>query len=251
MQILGHIPKHPFAVSAHLSNTAVLTYAVAADQLRALLPPCLELDTFTAITEPFGFIAVALVQTEALRPSKLPQQLGRSFFLIGYRIFVRYTDMRGKRLRGLYILGSQTDSKVMQIFGNALTHYRYTHIDVTLNSDQAGSDVYYSEKAGIEIKLCRVPDAALPTESVFADWKQARRFTGPLPHTFSYDAHREEVCIVLGLRQNWKPEPAVVDMARVSFLDRMPFTGARLSSAFQVKNVDYQWQAGRTEPWPR
>ena len=97
---------HPFAVSAHFVRSTVLTYALPLAVLAPLLPPPLSLDTFEG---EHAFVAVAMVETKALRPQGFPAALGNDFFLIGYRVFVRYTDQRGKRLRGLYILRSETN----------------------------------------------------------------------------------------------------------------------------------------------
>ena len=87
----------------------------------------MTLDTFK---DQWAFIAVAMVQTSGLRPKGFPRFLGRDFFLIGYRIFVRFTTKEGKRLRGLYIIKSETNSEIMKFAGNIFTHYNYktTHI---------------------------------------------------------------------------------------------------------------------------
>jgi hypothetical protein len=50
----------------------------------------------------------------------------------------------------------------------------------------------------------------LPAGSPVADWKEARRFAGPLPFTFTYDAAREQRLIIEGVRENWKPVPVTV-----------------------------------------
>ena len=76
---------------------------------------------------------VAMVQTRELRPKGLPKFRGNSFFLIGYRIFVRYINKAGKRLRGLYILKSETDKKKMEWLGNIFTHYNYSTTDIQLS----------------------------------------------------------------------------------------------------------------------
>src|SRR3954464_5273530 len=98
------LKNHPFAVEAHFESSVVLTFAVPKEQLRKLIPGCLELDTFD---DKWGFVAVAMVQTTGLRPKGFPKFMGNDFFLIGYRIFVRFTNNKGKRLRGLYILKSE------------------------------------------------------------------------------------------------------------------------------------------------
>ena len=75
--------------------------------------------------------------------------MGSDFFLMGYRVFVRYTSSRGNSLRGLYILGSQTDSRRMEFFGNIFTHYKYSTIDVEQTREN-GLVTVKSEVGGLE-----------------------------------------------------------------------------------------------------
>ena len=114
-------------MEAHFDSSLVLTFAVPKEQLQSFIPECLELDTFQ---DKWAFIAIAMVQTSGLRPKGFPKFMGNDFLLIGYRIFVRYTNNEGKRLRGLYIIKSQTDKKKMEFFGNIFTHYKYTTINI-------------------------------------------------------------------------------------------------------------------------
>ncbi len=107
------LKNHPFAVEAFFENSLVLTYAVPKEHLQCLIPPCLELDTFE---DKWGFVAVALVQTKDLRPKGAPKFMGNDFFLAGFRIFVKFHNNRGKRLRGLYILKSETNKRKMSFF---------------------------------------------------------------------------------------------------------------------------------------
>lgn len=113
--------RHAIPMKAHLRASLVLTYAVPAEVLRPMLAPRLQLDTYGE----FGFLAIAMVETRRLRPAFLPEQVGMSFFLAGYRIFTRYRTRAGRNLRGLRILRSDTDRRTMQVFGNLLTHYGY------------------------------------------------------------------------------------------------------------------------------
>src|SRR3569833_3044424 len=101
--MLSFLKNHPFAVEAFFQSSIVLTLAAPKEQLQHLIPKCLSLDTFD---DKWAFIAVALVQTKHLRPKGFPKILGNNFFLIGYRVFVRYRNYAGKKLRGLYILRS-------------------------------------------------------------------------------------------------------------------------------------------------
>ena len=113
--------RHPFAVSAHFRHSLVLAYALPASALEQWLPPLLEPDRHGDL----GFAAAAFVQTERMRPSPFPRALGLDFFLGGYRIFVRVADRPS--LRGLYILRSDTDRRLLTFLGNLFTSYRYPH----------------------------------------------------------------------------------------------------------------------------
>ncbi len=104
------LKNHPFAVQAYFEHSIVLSFAVPKEELEPLIPACLELDTFQ---DKWAFVTLAMVQTKSLRPKGFPKILGNDFFLLGYRIFVKYQTNKGKRLRGLYILKSETDSKKM------------------------------------------------------------------------------------------------------------------------------------------
>lgn len=197
------LKNHPFAVSAHFERSTVLTFAVPQDQLISYLPECLELDTFQ---DKWAFLAVAMVQTKDLRPKGTPKFLGNDFFLIGYRIFVRYKTSYGKRLRGLYIIKSETNKKKMEFFGNIFTHYNYTTTDINL-LERNGFRSFSSYKSNFQLIIDTTEnEAKLPADSPFSEWKEARRFAGPLPFTFTYNSEDSSVLIIEGVRSNWKPK---------------------------------------------
>lgn len=242
---MRRLKQHPFPVSAYFKQSLVLTFALPATALRSLLPPPLTLDTYN---DEVGFIAVALVQTRHLRPTGFPKWMGNDFFLAGYRIFTRYQNQKGKRLRGLYILESQADKQKMVLLGNLMTHYRYSKITV-IQSVQDGIYSVHSPSEGFSIIAAETAAPVLPKNSVFPDWKTARRFAGPLPFTFTYLQDTEEVLIVQGLRQNWTPQPVTINHYQLPWLAKHGFGEAVLASAFVVKNIPYQWKKGVTEKW--
>lgn len=246
---MNPLKRHPFPVAAHFRQSLVLTFALPPEQLAGMLPPPLRLDTFE---NRCAFVAVAMVQTEALRPKGFPRWLGNDFFLAGYRIFVRYTSKQGKNLRGLYILESQTDRRRMEIMGNLMTHYNYSKIAVEQTcGEEMGVRTYRvassTEGFAAKVRYTEAPD--LPAGSPFADWKQARRFAGPLPFTFTYEAESGSVLIVEGVRQNWKPRPVEVMEYTLPWLERRGLSDATLASAFVVEDIPYWWRKGRSEPW--
>ena len=245
--MLSFLKDHPFAVEAFFESSLVFTFAVPQGQIQHLIPECLELDTFQ---DKWAFIAVAMVQTKSLRPKGFPRALGNDFFLIGYRVFVRFTTQAGKNLRGLFILKSETDKKKMEFFGNLFTHYNYTTTDIQQNRQNGSADIA-STKSDFHVRIdTSAPETiSLPAGSPFADWKEARRFAGPLPFTFTYTPKDRKVLIIEGVRENWKPMPVRVIEHRFAFIDKFNFTDARLANAFIIQNIPYYWKKGKIEKW--
>ena len=244
--MFAFLKNHPFAVEAFFESSVVLTFAVPKEELQSLIPECLTLDTFL---DQWAFLAVAIVQTKDLRPKGFPALLGNDFSLTGYRIFVRYTNTNGKSLRGLYILKSETDKKKMELFGNIFTHYKYTTTDISFSSKDGLMNIH-SQISGLNIEAEIVTeDFSLPTNSPFADWKEARKYAGPLPFTFTYDQEKKEVLLIEGVRQNWKPAPLKVINYNVSFLQSLGLKNPVLANAFIIRNIPYHWRKGRIEKW--
>jgi uncharacterized protein YqjF (DUF2071 family) len=244
--MLSFLKDHPFAVEAYFESSLVLTFAVPKEQLQNHIPECLQLDTFQ---DKWAFVAVAMVQTKGLRPKGFPKFLGNDFFLIGYRVFVRYTNNAGKSLRGLYILKSETDKTKMEFLGNIFTHYNYTTTDIKQIENQNTKEIS-SIKSKFNITIENTEEQIpLPEHSPFADWKEARRFAGPLPFTFTYNKGTKEVLMIEGVRQNWTPNPVkVVDYA-FDFLSTIELKNPVLANAFIIKNILYYWKKGKKEVW--
>ena len=246
--MLSFLKNHPFAVEAFFESSTVLTFAVPKEQIKNLIPECLELDTFN---DKWAFVAVAMVQTAGLRPKGFPKFLSNNFFLIGYRIFVRYTNTVGKRLRGLYILKSETDKKKMEFLGNIFTHYNYTTTDITQTVKNKITEIK-SIQSDFKIVIHNTEEEiSLPQNSPFADWKDARRFAGPLPFTFNYNSESKKVLIIEGVRENWTPKPIQVTEQTISFLASLNLQDAVLANAFVIKGIPYFWKKGKIEQWKK
>jgi hypothetical protein len=202
--MFAFLKSHPFAVEAFFESSIVLTFAVPKEQLKEMIPECLELDT---LNNKWAFIAVAIVRTNGLRPKGFPKFMGSSFTLIGYRIFVRYKNNVGNSIRGLFILKSETDKLKMKLLGNLFTHYNYDKIDIEYNTNFEKTEIA-SLQTGLKIEVQYVnEDTELPHHSPFTDWKEARKYAGPLPHTFTYNNATKQVLIIKGVRENWRPSP--------------------------------------------
>ena len=237
--------NHPFAVETTFEASIVLTYAVAKEELEKLIPACLQLDTFD---NQWGFVALALVSSKKLRPKGFPEFMGDDFILAGYRIFVRYTNPKGKIFRGLYILKSETNKPKMSFFGNIFTHYNYTTTDIGFQKINNLTHII-SQKSGIDIQVEQSEKAMLPLDSPFTDWKEARKFAGPLPFTFTCNEERREILIIEGVRQNWTPKPLSILSAKIGFLERLNFKTIVPANAFVIENIPYYWKKGRLEKW--
>src|SRR5882724_1283828 len=156
--MFSFLKNHPFAVEAFFDSSLVLTFAIPKEQIQHLIPECLELDT---LNDKWAFIAIAMVQTKGLRPKGFPEIFGNDFFLIGYRVFVRYTTCAGKSLRGLYILKSETDKKKMEFFGNIFTHYNYTTTDIHQLKQNGTTDIS-SVKSDFELRIENSDNESIP-----------------------------------------------------------------------------------------
>jgi hypothetical protein len=244
--MLHLLKRHPIPISAFFRHSLVLTYALPPETLEPLLPKGLVLDLFRG----HAFLAIALVQTERLRPSFLPAVMGQDFFLSGYRIFTRL-DNAAQSKRGLRILRSDTDHRRMVYAGNLLTHYNYRlcEADLKTTSEELHWTIRTPQaEADIEV-VAHVTDGprSLPDGSPFSNLTEARRFAGPLPYTFDYEEATDSIIGIRAIRQQWEPRPVAVDVRRNTFLEHEPFLGARpiLANAFYVHDVPYRWEQGR------
>jgi uncharacterized protein YqjF (DUF2071 family) len=246
------LKRHPLAIEAFFDYSLVLTFALPAERLAPMLPPGLHLDAHAGC----GFVAIALVQTSALRPKGLPACLGQDFFLSGYRIFACHQTARGQTLRGLFILRSDADRRSIVSAGNALTHYRYQLARVQCERNARVLSLQITTpKAQADLSVRAELDTTpteLPAGSPFEDWHTARHFAGPLPYTFDYDAQAHGIVLVKGVRKQWAPRSVRVAIDRCTFFDAPRFGGVRaqLASAFYLQNVPYHWRRGVLSPLP-
>jgi Uncharacterized conserved protein (COG2071) len=245
--VLHLLKRHPFGVEAFFRRSLVLTYAFPKEVLLPLIGPGLTLDTYGE----WAFLAIAMVETQALRPKGMPKWLGRDFFLSGYRIFSRFSQPGKQSLRGLRILRSDTNKQGMRVLGNLFTHYGYRHAEVSVQSSDTELEIRIVTAAAeadvhVVADLSSIP-ASLPEGSPFASMDDARTFAGPLPYTFDHEAETGKMIVVKGLRQAWNPMPVRVQVKQATFLDRPAFAGAKLANAFYVHDVPYAWKPGRLE----
>ena len=133
--------------------------------------------------------------------------------------------------------------------GNIFTHYNYTTTDIN-QSETNGTKELSSIKSNFKLILDKAEqDVSLPENSPFANWKEARRYAGPLPFTFTYNKETKEVLIIEGVRQNWIPNPVKVIDCNFEFLDTLKLQNPVLANAFVIRNIPYQWKKGKIDLW--
>jgi len=238
--------SHPFPVVARFERVVAVSFAFPEDVLAPLVPEGLSLDGFNGL----GFLTVAMVWTREMRPAGFPRWMGRDFFLAGYRIFTRMREPSGRNLRGLRILRSETDKRGMVFFGNLMTRYNYRRVD--LQMEQTGPETRVVTRLAdgsttLDLSFdAESADAPLPEGSPFADWREARRFAGPMPFTFSPERDGRFV-VIEGRRTDWVPRPIRVGHWQVGLFDEPELHGVTpiVANAFAVENIDYRWSKGR------
>ena len=232
--------KHRLPIVSHFDWALAITLSAPVSELEPLAAPGLALDSQGAN----GFLAIACVQARRLRPAFWPAWLGVDFFLVGYRLFVTFSSPSGRMYRGLQILGSETDGRLMSFAGRWLTHYGYRRAETNVTRDEEKLRV--STSTGLELGVSLV-SPELPRKSVFEDWNEARRYAGPMPYTFASEDGGLSIVRVEGVRRHWKPKPVTIASVRAPFFDRLLSRSPIPASAFLVEDVDYRWKPGIRE----
>ncbi len=230
----------PFPVKAWFDFFVVLFFSIDKDNTTKLIPYPLELDLHNGN----AIFAVAIVKTKNFRPSFLPAWMGMNFNLVGYRFLTTWKKSEGKTMRGLKIIMSQTNQKIMKIVGDKITQYKFNYNPITIKKE----DCFVSIKGnGINIKLKIHEDSSqvpLPSTSIFENWQGARKFAGPLLYTFEINEDKKQLSITEGTRKNWTPKPIEVINCELDFLKQDSIAGLNpmLSAAFMVKEIPYSWK---------
>lgn len=238
--MLHRLRRHPVPLAARLRHSLVLAYAFPASVLEPLLPTRLTLDRHGE----HGLAAAAIVTAERMRPGFLPAAAGVTVHFVGYRIFVRVAEQPS--LRGLYVLRTDTDRRLLATLANMTTHYRSHFAEFEVREGTGRLEVIVRSRGGetdLEVEA-RLDEAILPATSPFADIREARRFAGPLPYTFDQERETGALVAVRGLRRAWEPQPVSVEVRRATFFEREPFSDGVLANAFYVSSVDYRWERG-------
>lgn len=235
-------------MSTRFRDATVVTFAFPASVVRRLVPSQLRLE----VRDGLGFVAVALVDMDGLRPSRLPERVGSDAVFVGYRVFVRAVLEDGRVRRGLKVIRTDVDRVHLLVGTRLLTRYDVglvaasweRHGDdqrVRVRSRWRGSD--------LEVATRRDRPPSPPAGSPFDRWEDAAPFSGPLPWTFADTGQADTVVAVKGVRSTWDPQPVTVLSHHIALFEQPPFAGSDpiVAAAFHVADVDYRWRAGDLE----
>jgi hypothetical protein len=136
----------------------------------------------------------------------------------------------------------------MTVLGDLFTRHRYTYRPIAAAREGARLSIRSGDFA-VTVDTSPPLDALddprlLPAGSPFADWREARRFAGPMPHTFSA-LGGVEVLVVEGVREAWRPRPVRAHEAVVPYIERHGLAGPTLASAFVLEGVPHRWKRRR------
>lgn len=160
-------------VRSTFSRSTILIFAYDVGYLQALLPPGLTVDSDGSI----GFLAVAYVDSRSLRPAAVKREIGIGFRLRELLIFCSYTNRSGRRMNGLFLLGSSVSSGVAWIGSKLLTPYvsvEYRKLVIAEGSDRSSTTV--SDRNALLIECSRLPEgqsAGSIDTSIFETWSAA------------------------------------------------------------------------------
>ena len=237
-------PAVPLAV--HVRHRLVLAYAWPRELLEPMIPAGLQLDTHGAL----GFVAVAFVHAEDVRPSPLPAWVGGRCDLVGYRILARRRDARGRTLHGFSSLRSDADGGPIVRLGCLLTRGRYRRADIRFE-ERPGILEIVARTAGEAADVHVVADltsrpAPLPHGSPFLSLQDARRFSAAAASGFHLQDQSEG--ITHASRPAREAQSISVDVRGVAFLDEAPFDlrAPTLAFAFHDADVEYVWKRARS-----
>ncbi len=142
-----------------MSECVMLAYRTPAESVRALVPPGLELMT----RGPWAYWSVLACRVEGMALAGLPGT-GWTFHGLAYRLHVQAMTDRIDVLTGVYVVRSESDSRLIAAMGNVLADLRLHPSAMTVRSE-ADCVVVTSESSGQSPARLVIADRPSPPES--------------------------------------------------------------------------------------
>jgi len=248
---LEHCPTFPLPMRTTWQEAICWNWRVDPDRLRALVPPCLEVE----IAHDRAWVTVAMSRLEDMRPSYMPPGAGWNFYQISHRAHVRYTDYKGEVRRGCYFVRSYTNSPLMNAIGNQLPEFKFhvfRNAEMTMIRD--GGTLLASVEPEDGCKLVSVldeTDAArtMPESSVWRDVDEAFPLLVEAYDAYGWEPEERALYILTIDRGAWEVSVPRVRSVYDGTLSEVLFDDAtaELDSVFTIRGVPYRWKPLRRE----
>lgn len=207
------------------------------DQLQEFVCPGVVVD----VVGGRGHVAVAFVDQRDFRPRFLPRFLSYDFFMVEYLAFVTFQSSDGRRMRGLYLIRSETPSSFACIASRVFSHYNFRKIDLNITETET-TKRFTSTKAGIDVSI-KLDDQQSDGHS----WENYYELSKPRSFNFQHLARSGATLVIRGVLKGWAPQPAKVVRCH---MDTVTSLGIRFDSpphAIHVSEVDYLWRNSRID----
>lgn len=226
-----------------LAECALLVYRTPAEDVRALVPPPLELMAMRHDGIDYAFWAIVVCRVEAMRPIGVPSVFGIDYTHVAHRLYVRTP---GAATHGLYFLRSDVDSRLIAA-GDFCTDFRmhYAAIDLSISPSRWSLQVRGEPDAHADLVLDRARPFT-PDRSIFPSVADALAQLKYSPQGLAPARRKMQVRLAEVLRHepDWRETPAYVESARFALMDRF-CPHAVLELATVVDPIDYRWRLGR------
>ena len=226
------------AIASTFVTNSILLYSCEPSDLEPLLCPGLEVDAIGGR----GHVAVAFVDQRDFRPRGFPRWLGRDFFMVEYLVFVTYASSDGRRMRGLYLLQSDTPSVLACIGSRIFSHYRFRHIDLRV-SEADGSRQFQSTQAGIDVTVSLEP----PPDRTLGEWFHFDELSKPRSFNFQHLSRSDAMLVIRGVLKGWNPQPTTVLNAELDWVTESGIEFDGPPRSLQVEDVAYLWRNSRID----
>jgi uncharacterized protein YqjF (DUF2071 family) len=218
-------------------DLVLLTYAVAPEQLAALLPPYIH----PYVRDGRSYISIVVGNMRGMRPGPLPEFLGTNYYQIVYRAVVRLRRRDGQELPGVYFLRSDSNDPLMSYFGNRLTEFRFHYFQTgAIAMFSRGDDLLVSvqtkDKGGDLVARARDlgPAEDLAPALGFASVADEKGTLVQLFHAYAYDSEREMIYDLEIERGEWHLHRLALREHFSAYFTETPFDAA---SAWPVSHV--------------
>lgn len=236
-----HVPRNPLTMRALLDRCWLFAYRTSPEAARRYLPEALEPVRHGG----YAYWNVVVSHLSRIRPARLPEAVGISYWHVAYRLYVRLPVTGGAPIEGLFFVRSDCDNPLMTLAGNLLTdfHFHTSGIDVEERGETVAIAVR-SPDAPAEARLRRTTPDQLPAGSPFGSVAEAAAALKYRPFGISVDPARRLANVVrIGRDERaWRSHPVEVEHALWAFFADKP---VEFELAYEVEPIPYRWHRGR------